>query len=201
MCRVRKTRPTTPITWLQGPFTAEEIEAHYAAIGFRDWAHAETGAAVLLPRHPQYELYSQGNHARSGVACADCHMPFIRHGALRITAHNARSPLEDIGPACGSCHRFPPEEMKERVKTIQQRTTALFSRAQDALVAPIDDIDAHGAVPPAVLAFQTKAQWRLTFVAADRSKGFHAPQEAARLLGEAIDYARQGQLALRGRER
>jgi len=26
--------------------------------------------------------------------------------------------------------------------------------------------------------------------------GFHAPQEAARILAEAIDYARQGQLAL-----
>jgi nitrite reductase (cytochrome c-552) len=24
--------------------------------------------------------------------------------------------------------------------------------------------------------------------------GFHAPQEAARILGEAIDYARQGQI-------
>ena len=47
-----------------------------------------------------------------------------------------------------------------------------------------------------VLALQTKAQWRITFVAADRSKGFHAPQEAARILAEAIDYARQGQLQL-----
>ena len=27
--------------------------------------------------------------------------------------------------------------------------------------------------------------------------GFHAPQEAARILGEAIDYARQGQVVLR----
>jgi hypothetical protein len=27
--------------------------------------------------------------------------------------------------------------------------------------------------------------------------GVHAPQEAARLLGHAIDYARRGQLALR----
>ena len=27
--------------------------------------------------------------------------------------------------------------------------------------------------------------------------GFHAPQETARILGEAIDYARQGQMALR----
>jgi hypothetical protein len=28
--------------------------------------------------------------------------------------------------------------------------------------------------------------------------GFHAPQEAARVLGEAIDYARQGQIAVLG---
>jgi nitrite reductase (cytochrome c-552) len=27
--------------------------------------------------------------------------------------------------------------------------------------------------------------------------GFHAPQEAARILAEAIDYGRQGQLALK----
>ena len=177
--------------------TVEEIEAYYAAIGFRDWEHAETGAAVLLPQHPQFELHSQGVHARSGVACADCHMPFQRQGALRITAHNARSPLLDIERACLPCHRFPPEEMKERVKTIQQRTDALLARAEDALVALIDDIHSARTVPASVLALQTKAQWRVTFVAADKSKGFHAPQEAARILAEAIDYARQGQLRLR----
>ena len=33
------------------------------------------------------------------------------------------------------------------------------------------------------------------FVAAENSMGFHAPQEAARILGEAIDYARQGQIS------
>ena len=44
---------------------------------------------------------------------------------------------------------------------------------------------------------QRKAQWRLDFIAAENSMGFHAPQEAARVLCEAIDYARQGQLALR----
>ena len=41
---------------------------------------------------------------------------------------------------------------------------------------------------------QRKAQWRLDFIAAENSTGFHAPQEAARILGEAIDYARQGQI-------
>ena len=43
---------------------------------------------------------------------------------------------------------------------------------------------------------QRKAQWRLDFVAAENSMGFHAPQEAARILGEAIDYARCGQLEM-----
>ena len=33
------------------------------------------------------------------------------------------------------------------------------------------------------------------FVAAENSMGIHAPQELARILGETIDYARQGQLA------
>ena len=45
------------------------------------------------------------------------------------------------------------------------------------------------------LEFQRKAQWRLDFIAAENSMGFHAPQEAARILGEAADYARQGQVA------
>jgi nitrite reductase (cytochrome c-552) len=39
----------------------------------------------------------------------------------------------------------------------------------------------------------------LDFVEAENSTGFHAPQEAGRILAEAIDYARQGQLALRPR--
>jgi nitrite reductase (cytochrome c-552) len=51
-----------------------------------------------------------------------------------------------------------------------------------------------GQLGPAY-ALQRKAQWRLDFVAAENSMGFHAPQETARVLAEAIDYARQGQLA------
>jgi nitrite reductase (cytochrome c-552) len=45
------------------------------------------------------------------------------------------------------------------------------------------------------LDLQRKAQWRLDFIAAENSMGFHAPQEAAMVLGEATDYARQGELA------
>ena len=45
---------------------------------------------------------------------------------------------------------------------------------------------------------QLRAQFMLDFVEAENSSGFHAPQEAERVLAESIDYARQGQLALRG---
>jgi nitrite reductase (cytochrome c-552) len=45
-------------------------------------------------------------------------------------------------------------------------------------------------------ALQRKAQWRVDFINAENSMGFHAPQEAARILGEAIDYARQGQIKI-----
>ena len=41
---------------------------------------------------------------------------------------------------------------------------------------------------------QRAAQWRLDFVAAENSMGFHAPQEMARILGESIDLSRQAQL-------
>jgi nitrite reductase (cytochrome c-552) len=46
--------------------------------------------------------------------------------------------------------------------------------------------------------FQRKAQFYLDFVEAENSMGFHAPEEAARILAESINFTRQGQMALRG---
>jgi nitrite reductase (cytochrome c-552) len=180
--------------WAQG-LKMDQIEAYYDRISFSDWKHGETGAAALKAQHPEFETYSQGVHARSGVSCADCHMPYLRQGAMKISEHNVRSPLLDIERSCLTCHPFPASEMKARVEAIQDRHAALLSRAEDALVALIDEIKAGGATE-AALQFQRKAQWRVDFVNAENSMGFHAPQESARILAEAIDYARQGQLAV-----
>ena len=74
-------------------------------------------------------------------------------------------------------------------------------RAEEATLACIRSVDAArkaGASEDALkdaTAFHRKAQWRLDFVAAENSMGFHASQETARILGEAIDYARQGEVA------
>jgi nitrite reductase (cytochrome c-552) len=193
--------------WNKG-LKVEQIEATYDEYKFpdgkrfADWKHARTGAEVLKAQHPEFELWSQGVHARSNVSCADCHMPYMREGAVKISDHHVRSPLLDVTRSCQTCHRFPEEELKARVATIQDRTFALLIRAEDAVVALINDLEKakKQGVPEdklkAILEFQRKAQWRVDFINAENSMGFHAPQESARILGEAIDYARQGQLEL-----
>src|SRR5262245_21596033 len=56
----------------------EEIEKHYDETGWKDWTDPLSGAPLRQAQHPECELWSQGIHARSRVACADCHMPYTR---------------------------------------------------------------------------------------------------------------------------
>jgi len=73
----------------------------------------------------------------------------------------------------------------------------------DALMDLIDNIKAakeaggNEAAVTTAQDFQRRAQFYLDFVEAENSTGFHAPQEAARILGESIDFSRKGQNALR----
>ncbi|GEJ56079.1 ammonia-forming cytochrome c nitrite reductase subunit c552 [Anaeromyxobacter diazotrophicus] len=217
---------------------------------FKDWTHAETGFEVLKAQHPEFEVWSQGIHARSGVTCADCHMPYKREGAQKFSDHWVRSPLLQPNRACASCHPYNDDELKARVIAIQDRHFALLTRAGEANVAMIDAIvavrkpyddrarEAAAAKAKETLAkqeafqkapkeeqdkklaaevkanlltawratvektpalkeleeLQRAAQWRLDYVAAENSMGFHAPQELGRVLGESIDLARQAQV-------
>ncbi|GAO01678.1 ammonia-forming cytochrome c nitrite reductase subunit c552 [Anaeromyxobacter sp. PSR-1] len=217
---------------------------------FKDWVHAETGFEVLKAQHPEFEVWSQGIHARSGVTCADCHMPYKREGAQKYSDHWVRSPLLQPNRACATCHPLTDDELKARVLAIQDRHFALLTRAGNAAVAMIDAIvavrkpydernlaaatakaketlekqDAFQKAPkeeqdkkmgaevkanllaswreviaktPALQELenlQRAAQWRLDFVAAENSMGFHAPQELARILGESIDLSREAEV-------
>ena len=51
--------------WSKG-LKVEDIQAYYDEIGFRDWTHKDTGAPALKAQHPEFELWSQGIHARGG---------------------------------------------------------------------------------------------------------------------------------------
>ena len=81
---------------------------------------------------------------------------------------------------------------------IQARTKALLDRAEIAVVELIQSIaaaKAAGATDEQLAEarrLQRKAQWRSDMVNAENSLGFHAPAESLRIIGEAIDYARQG---------
>jgi len=188
--------------WAKG-LKVEEIQAYYDEVQFKDWTHADTGAPALKAQHPEFEMWSQGIHARSGVTCADCHMPYKREGALKISDHHVRSPMLNVNRACQTCHKWPEEELKARVETIQQRTYKLRNVAMDALMDLIKDLKAAKASGKTdkdlatAQDFQRKAQFYLDFVEAENSTGFHAPQEAARILGESIDFSRKGQITLR----
>lgn len=192
--------------WANG-LKAEQIEQTFDehkfpdGTPFADFQHGETGARAFKAQHPEFELWSQGIHARSGVSCADCHMPFERQGAMKVSSHWVRSPLLNINNACQTCHNVPEEELREKVATIQGRTESQLERAATAMTDMLDAIreaQAAGATAEQlapILDWQRKAMWRLDFISSENSLGFHADQEAVRILGESIDYSRQAQAA------
>jgi len=187
--------------WVKG-LRADQILAYYDEVGHKDWSHATSAAPVLKAQHPEFELYSQGIHARSGVACADCHMPYKRVGAMKLTDHHVQSPVLNLANACQTCHRWPEAELKARVEQIQDRVYEVRGLAMDALVQLINDLGQAKASqegrPQFAQAqqFQRQAQFYLDFVEAENSMGFHAPSEALRLLGHSLDLTRKGQQAL-----
>lgn len=184
---------------------AEQIEQTYEehtfpdGTAFYDYKHGETGAPAFKAQHPEFELWSQGVHARSGVSCTDCHMPYERQGAMKVSSHWVRSPLLNINNACQTCHNVEESELRDKVATIQGRTRDLIDRASVALIEMLDAIlEAQAAgVAEADLAplydLQRRAMWRLDYISSENSLGFHADQEAARILAESIDYSRQAQ--------
>lgn len=191
--------------WDKG-LKVEQIEQTYDehqfpdGTAFYDFKHGETGASVYKAQHPEFELWSQGVHARSGVSCADCHMPYERRGAMKVSSHWVRSPLLSLNKSCQTCHNVPEDELRDKVHTIQARTESQLERAAAAMTDMLDAIreaQAAGATAEQlapIYELQKKGMWRLDFISSENSSGFHADQEAVRILGESIDYSRQAQV-------
>jgi nitrite reductase (cytochrome c-552) len=186
--------------WSRG-LTADSILAVYQENGHVDWTHAVSGAPVLKAQHPEFEMYNQGVHAQNGVACADCHMPYMRVGAMKLSDHWVRSPLLNVNDACQTCHTQAEEELLDRAHRIQDATYELRNVAIDAVLDLARAIAAADAsAPEADLArardYQRQAQFLADFIEAENSMGFHAPQEAMRVLGHSLNYARLGMTAV-----
>lgn len=205
--------------WEKGkPFRIEMFDEHYDKVrnlgdgkAFKfDWAHKITKAPMLKIQHPEYELYSGGIHAANGVSCADCHMPYVRKGAKKVTQHNITSPLFDINSACKTCHNQSEEYLKNQIADIQKSIAFDLRSAEYATVSLIWDIkkirEALGkqgkndeqinAILKEPLELHRRGQMRGDFVGAENSTGFHNPREASRMLLQAVEMARKGQTAL-----
>lgn len=186
--------------WTKG-LTVDAIEAYYDEIKFSDWTHAESKAPLIKIQHPEYELHQTGVHAQFGVSCADCHMPYSREGAIKISDHDFMSPLYTLDRSCGTCHRGSEEEIRRWIRNIQDKTAGLLKLAEGRILEAIDAIKgaADAGVPDEALkearSLHRRAQIRWDWIEAENSTGFHNPQEAARVLAEATDYARQAQIA------
>jgi nitrite reductase (cytochrome c-552) len=176
----------------------EDIERHFDDYGFSDWTHGETGAPMIKIQHPDFELYSTSAHYARGVSCADCHMPHLRERGAVVSDHFIRSPLGQLGAACGGCHAAPEDWLRDRVLAIQARTTEQLGEAERALTELMDAIVEAGraGADDEALAearrHHRRAQLRWDFIDAANSTGFHSPHEAARILVEAAELAREG---------
>ncbi len=167
---------------------------------FSDWVHAVSKTPMIKMQHPDYELYSTGIHAYRNVSCADCHMPYMSEGNVKMTDHNVQSPLLTIDRSCQVCHRWSESEIRNRVESIQTTVQQAMLKAEDALVKAHFDIAAAsqaGASPEELLtsrAYVRKSQSRWDFISASNGMGIHSPQESMRLLGEATNFAQQSRL-------
>jgi nitrite reductase (cytochrome c-552) len=193
---------TLTFPWTKG-LRVEDVIAHLDEGNIKEWEHPDTGAPMIKPRHPEFELWNMGVHARSGVACADCHMPYARMGGLKISDHQINSPLLKINRSCQTCHHFSEEELKARAEEIQDRFFTSRNTALDALMDLIADIKANkDKATPEQLAkarkYHRRGQYMIDFIVSENSMGFHAPQEAERIMGAAINECRLGQIALHG---
>lgn len=200
------------------PFRIEMFDEHYdkvrnleAGKAFKaDWTHKDTKAPMIKIQHPEFELYSGSVHAANGVSCADCHMPYVRSGAKKITQHNITSPLVDVNSSCKSCHNQSESYIRKQVADIQNSIAFDLRSAEYATVSLIwdikkmrDELSKQGKSDEEInkilkepLELHRKGQMRSDFVGAENSTGFHNPREASRMLLQAVEMARQGQTAL-----
>lgn len=186
--------------WTKG-LKPQDMYEYYKEIpsGFdMDWQHPDSQAKMLKAQHPDYELASGGVHSKSGVSCADCHMPYLREDGKKYSSHWVTSPMKHIQASCRTCHTQDEQWLLERVKTTQNHVFQLQRITGQTIARAHGVIGRAGAAAKANKADLDKArelvrhaQWLWDFIAAENSMGFHNPDQALNTLGQSIDLAHQ----------
>jgi nitrite reductase (cytochrome c-552) len=188
--------------WAKG-INIDQIADYYDEVGFADWTHAETGTPQLKAQHPRVRDVQPGDPRTLGRRVR--RLSHAVHAGRR--AQDQRPPRPQ--PALEHQPRVPavPQVAGRRVEGSRRNDPGPDVQAAESRDGRIDGSDrrspslTRSGASDAELANARKAQRRgqfyLDFVESENSNGFHAPEEAARILGDAIDYFRQGQVSLR----
>jgi nitrite reductase (cytochrome c-552) len=177
--------------WQKGT-NAEQILNYYDSIGFTDFTNQLSKAPILKAQHPDYEIFLTGIHAERGVACADCHMPYVTEGGQKYTSHRVASPLTNVANTCQVCHRQSEEQLKENVYERQEKIKEMRDQAEIELVrAHMEakaawDAGATEAEMKPVLQKIRNGQWYWDYTAASHGASFHAPVTVAADLGKSM---------------
>lgn len=188
--------------WDNG-FAAENIEKYYDDISFADWTHQLSKTPMLKAQHPGYETFITGAHGKNGLACADCHMPYVREGGVKYSSHNVGSPLNNIANTCLNCHSGTEKEFKDTIARKLERKEELSRTATNVLAkahleaAKAWELGATEAEMAPVLQDIRHGQWRWDFAVAAHGSFFHAPEETLRVLGSAINKGQDARIKLR----
>jgi nitrite reductase (cytochrome c-552) len=188
------------LPWANGT-RIDQIINYYNDLGFKDWEYPGTGIPMLKAQHPEYEMFTAGStHYNAGVACADCHMPYVRDGAAKYSSHDVHSPLLNPEQACGQCHT-DTDYVVARVNEIQNQVNTTMLAAEDALIDSLNAIklatassNADSSKLDEARQMHRKAQFMWDFVSAENSMGFHNPEYILKILADSTNLARQAQM-------
>ena len=196
-----KGSPYLTFPW-DGGTSMEEMEKYYDNMEFSDWTHKLSKAPMLKAQHPDYEIFKTGVHAKRGVACADCHMPYTSEGGQKFSSHHIVSPLKYVSKTCQVCHR---EETDQLVKDVYERQDKIIesrNQLEELLVrAHVEakkawELGATEEQMADILMDIRHGQWRWDYIAASHGASFHSPVESGRVLSKGLAKAADARLKL-----
>lgn len=184
----------------------ENLESDPARL---EWTQETTGFRLGFIRHPDMEFFTDGSvHYKAGLGCPDCHMPYVVDEGTKTADHNIMSPLKREMDACLKCHPESPAELKAQVLAIQDRNASMLMNTGYAVAAnaklfelihseDVTDTPENQADYEQATGYYRQALYRVVYMGAENSIGFHNPSEGGRILRDAAQYAGRADALLR----
>lgn len=193
-----------------GEISVEQIIENLLADPPRhEWTQAVTGYKMAFIRHPEFEFFTRDSvHFNGGATCPDCHGPYLVQDELKATDHNFTSPLKNGLRGCIQCHPESADELRDQVIVLQDRYASNLMRAGYAtatvakLIELTHETQAAGTEVDTDLYEEARAAYlqafyRVVFLGAENSVGFHNPSEGGRIAADAVAYAGKSEALLR----